>query len=112
MVNVQENDSSETRRVSKTTVSIMGMEFVINQSTETYSMEQSDEGYGWSIVSIDNIKVTGDSIAYGVSTDAAFPVSGFCVHDLDSPHNSVDHFRRIPPDHRHLPFDRAFAQEF
>ena len=72
MADVQENDSSETKRVSKTTVSIMGMEFVINQSIETHSMKQSDEGFGWSIVSIDNIKVSGDSIAYGVSTDAAF----------------------------------------
>jgi hypothetical protein len=72
MADVQENDSSETKRVSKTTVSIMGMEFVINQSIETHSKKQSDEGFGWSIVSIDNIKVSGDSIAYGVSTDAAF----------------------------------------
>ena len=30
------------------------------------------EGLGWSVVTIDNIVVTGDSIAYGVSTDAAF----------------------------------------
>lgn len=72
MADAQKNDSSETKRVSKTTLKIMGMEFVINQSMETYSMGQSDEGYGWSIVSIDNIKVTGDSIAYGVSTDADF----------------------------------------
>jgi phage shock protein PspC (stress-responsive transcriptional regulator) len=72
MADVQKNDTSETRSVSKTTVKIMGMEFIVNQSMETRSMEESDEGYGWSIVSIDNIKVSGDSIAYGVSTDAAF----------------------------------------
>ena len=30
------------------------------------------KGYGWSVVSIDNIEVTGDSIAYGVSTDETF----------------------------------------
>jgi phage shock protein PspC (stress-responsive transcriptional regulator) len=72
MADIQKNDTSEIKRVSKTTLRIMGMEFVVNQSMETYSMGQSDEGYGWSIVSIDNIKVTGDSIAYGVSTDADF----------------------------------------
>ena len=70
----QENDSSETKVVSRTTVKIMGMEFVLDESTKRHFNKQSDldEGYGWSVVTIDNIIVTGDSIAYGVSTDAAF----------------------------------------
>ena len=72
----QANDSSETKVVSKskTTLNIMGMEFVINETTQEHTSEQynEDEGYGWSIVSIDNIVVSGDSIAYGVSTDEAF----------------------------------------
>ena len=73
MANVQENDSTKTRRVSKTTLKIMGMEFVVDQSMETSMANPSDDdGFGWSIVSIDNIVVSGDSIAYGVSTDAAF----------------------------------------
>jgi hypothetical protein len=60
---------------TKTTVTIMGIDFVINESTSRQTKrqkQQQEEGRGWSIVSIDNIVVTGDTIAYGVSTDEAF----------------------------------------
>ena len=45
---------------------------LVKQLKEESDEYQDDEGYGWSTVSIDDIKVSGDSIAYGVSTDAAF----------------------------------------
>lgn len=41
----------------------------LQQESDDY---QYNEGYGWSTVSIDDIKISGDSIAYGVSTDAVF----------------------------------------
>ena len=74
---IQGGDSVDTKLVSttKTTVTIMGIDFVINESTSRQTKrqkQQQEEGRGWSIVSIDNIVVAGDTIAYGVSTDEAF----------------------------------------
>ena len=72
---LQTGDSTETKTVSKTTVNIMGMEFVFSETTQHHNkrqQRQQEEGYGWSIVSIDSIVVTGDSIAYGISSDKNF----------------------------------------
>ena len=68
----QDKDSTETKLVSKTTVTIMGMEFVLSESTKRQFKEKSEEGYGWSVVSIDSIVVSDGNITYGVSTDEAF----------------------------------------
>ena len=68
----QDKDSTETKLVSKTTVTIMGMEFVFSESTKRQFKEKSEEGYGWSVVSIDSIVVSDGNITYGVSTDEAF----------------------------------------
>lgn len=35
-------------------------------------IEPSPDLHGWSIVSIENIVISGDSIAYGLSSDEAF----------------------------------------
>lgn len=58
-------------------VKMLGLEIEINGDDIDIDDERIDshrvkEGFGWSIVSIDNIEVTGDSIAYGLSSDESF----------------------------------------
>lgn len=83
LVNMIQKQKADTLTVGankqRTTVSmnIMGLKFEFYDDDMNFNDDEMEklrikEGYGWSIVSIDNIKVTGDSIAYGVSTDAAF----------------------------------------
>lgn len=55
-------------------VDIKGMKFVLTDlhQDNKKKLKRICKGYGWSIVSIENIVVTGDSITYGVSTDEGF----------------------------------------
>lgn len=59
-------------------MNVMGIKFEVNHDDElTINDEVVDQyrvkqGMGWSVVTIDNIVVRGDSIAYGVSTDKSF----------------------------------------
>ena len=59
-------------------MNVMGIKIELNHDDElTINDEVVDqnrvkEGMGWSVVTIDNIVVKGDSIAYGVSTDKSF----------------------------------------
>ncbi len=68
-------DSLSGNRPAHFHMKIMGLEINIDEEgldlndTNRSAVEQ---GLGWSVVSIDNIVATGDSIAYGVSTDKAF----------------------------------------
>lgn len=65
------------KKQSQVRMIILGMQIEVNDdelriNDEVVDQHRIKEGMGWSVVTIDNIVVTGDSIAYGVSTDAAF----------------------------------------
>ena len=69
--------AQNTKKLSRVSLNVLGMNIVIddelNDDEEENSMNVlTKEGYGWSIVSIDNIMVSGNSVAYGVSTDVDF----------------------------------------
>jgi hypothetical protein len=68
----QDKDSVETKVVSRTTVNIMGMKILLSESTKSHFKKQIEEGYGWSVVSIDSIVVSNGNITYGFSSDEAF----------------------------------------
>jgi len=74
VADVEKNDSSSTDEVKRSSLelNIMGMKFVFSKSTKGKDNRPLEEGYGWSIVSIEDIVVSGDSIAYGLSSDEAF----------------------------------------
>ncbi|MBQ6204871.1 MAG: PspC domain-containing protein [Prevotella sp.] len=65
------------KKQSQVRMIILGMQIEVNDdelriNDEVVDQHRIKEGMGWSVVTIDNIVVTGDSITYGVSTDAAF----------------------------------------
>ena len=71
------SDSLVSKERSHVRMKIMGIEFEVDDDELKINDEAVDqyrvkEGMGWSVVTIDNIVVTGDSVAYGVSTDATF----------------------------------------
>lgn len=71
------SDSLVSKERSHVRMKIMGIEFEVDDDELKINGEAVDqyrvkEGMGWSVVTIDNIVVTGDSVAYGVSTDATF----------------------------------------
>lgn len=59
-------------------MNVMGIKFEVNHddelkiNDEVVDQYRVKQGMGWSVVTIDNIVVKGDSIAYGVSTDKSF----------------------------------------
>ena len=70
-------DSTVNKERTQVRVNILGIQIELNDdelriNDEVVDQHRVKEGMGWSVVTIDNIVVTGDSIAYGVSTDAAF----------------------------------------
>jgi len=59
-------------------MNVMGIKFEVNHddelkiNDEVVDQYRVKQGMGWSVVTIDNIVVKGDSIAYGASTDKSF----------------------------------------
>lgn len=74
MAEIEKNDTSAARHGSPIELDIMGMKFVLSKPTGggRKKYRALDEGYGWSVVSIEDIVVSGDSIAYGLSSDESF----------------------------------------
>ncbi|MBO4827145.1 MAG: PspC domain-containing protein [Prevotella sp.] len=69
--------AEDLKKRSKVSLKFFGMEIEINDEQLDFDDEDTSkarvkEGLGWSVVSIENIVVTDGTIAYGVSTDAAF----------------------------------------
>ena len=72
-------DTSSGKRVThRVQMNVMGIKFEVNHddelkiNDEVVDQYRVKQGMGWSVVTIDNIVVKGDSIAYGVSTDKSF----------------------------------------
>ncbi|MBR7017398.1 MAG: PspC domain-containing protein [Prevotella sp.] len=72
-------DTPSGKRVThRVQMNVMGIKFEVNHddelkiNDEVVDQYRVKQGMGWSVVTIDNIVVKGDSIAYGVSTDKSF----------------------------------------
>ena len=69
---------SGNRVTHRVQMNVMGIKFEVNHddelkiNDEVVDQYRVKQGMGWSVVTIDNIVVKGDSIAYGVSTDKSF----------------------------------------